>query len=171
MREHIKLLEQTAKLFTEAHKHPAANKMAAELSRWTQALAKLIASTSASSLRTSRRLSYCGDRTGGPVSAWGPFGFYNCIARMQWRPHAWCPGRSSDQCSIRLIKNRQSGASSANRFSDRIWFSSRDRMAILGHFRRSSARATVGSASLMLLLSPRRKTKDLQIWRLQVFVR
>jgi hypothetical protein len=25
----------------------------------------------ASSLRTSRRLSYCGDRTGGPVSAWG----------------------------------------------------------------------------------------------------
>jgi len=26
---------------------------------------------SASSLRTSRRLSYCGDRTGGPISAWG----------------------------------------------------------------------------------------------------
>ena len=41
---------------------------------------------SASSLRTSRRLSYCGDRTGGPISAWGPFGFYNCIARMQCRP-------------------------------------------------------------------------------------
>ena len=38
-----------------------------------------------SSLRMSRRLSYCGDRTGRPVSAWGPFGIYNCIARMQWR--------------------------------------------------------------------------------------
>jgi hypothetical protein len=74
MREHIKLLGQTAKLFTEAHKHPAANKMAAELSRWRQALAKLIAATSASSLRTSRRLSYCGDRTGGPISAWGAVG-------------------------------------------------------------------------------------------------
>ena len=34
----------------------------------------------ASSLRTWRRLSYCGDRTGGPVSAWGPFGFCNCCS-------------------------------------------------------------------------------------------
>ena len=45
MREHIKLLEQTAKLFAEAQKHPAANKTAAELRRWRQALAKLIAAT------------------------------------------------------------------------------------------------------------------------------
>jgi hypothetical protein len=45
MREHIKLLEQTAKLFAEAQKHPAAAKTAAELSRWRQALAKLIAAT------------------------------------------------------------------------------------------------------------------------------
>jgi len=45
MREHIKLLEQTAKLFAEALKHPAATKTAAELSRWRQALAKLIVAT------------------------------------------------------------------------------------------------------------------------------
>ena len=45
MREHIKLLEQTAKLFAEAQKHPAAKKTAAELSHWRQALAKLIAAT------------------------------------------------------------------------------------------------------------------------------
>ena len=45
MREHIKLLEQTAKLFAEAQKHPAATKTAADLSRWRQALAKLIAAT------------------------------------------------------------------------------------------------------------------------------
>jgi hypothetical protein len=45
MCEHIKLLEQTAKLFAEAQKHPAANNTAAELSRWRQALAKLIAAT------------------------------------------------------------------------------------------------------------------------------
>ena len=45
MREHIKLLEQTAKLFAEARKHPAATKTAAELSRWRQALAKLIVAT------------------------------------------------------------------------------------------------------------------------------
>ncbi|MGO9845718.1 MAG: hypothetical protein ACLPKT_03710 [Methylocella sp.] len=45
MREHIKLLEQTAKLFAEAQKHPPATKTAAELSRWRQALAKLIAAT------------------------------------------------------------------------------------------------------------------------------
>ena len=45
MREHIKLLERTAKLFTEAQKHPAVTKTAAELSRWRQALAKLIAAT------------------------------------------------------------------------------------------------------------------------------
>ena len=45
MREHIKLLEQTAKLFAEAQKHPAATKTVAELSRWRQALAKLITAT------------------------------------------------------------------------------------------------------------------------------
>jgi hypothetical protein len=45
MREHIKLLEQTAKLFAEAQKHPPATKTVAELSRWRQALAKLIAAT------------------------------------------------------------------------------------------------------------------------------
>jgi hypothetical protein len=45
MREHIKLLEKTAKLFAEARKHPAATKTAAELSRWRQALAKLTAAT------------------------------------------------------------------------------------------------------------------------------
>jgi hypothetical protein len=33
MREHIKLLEQTARLFAEAQKQPAANNMAAERSR------------------------------------------------------------------------------------------------------------------------------------------
>ena len=45
MREHIKLLERTAKLFTEAQKHSAVTKTAAELSRWRQALAKLTAAT------------------------------------------------------------------------------------------------------------------------------
>ncbi len=45
MREHIKLLEQTAKLFAEAQKQPAATKTAAELSSWRQALAKLTAAT------------------------------------------------------------------------------------------------------------------------------
>jgi hypothetical protein len=47
MREHIKLLEQTAKLFAEAQKHAtaAANKMVAELSRWRKSLAKLNAAT------------------------------------------------------------------------------------------------------------------------------
>jgi len=45
MGEHIKLLEQTAKLFAEAQKHPAATKTATELSRWRQALAKLTAAT------------------------------------------------------------------------------------------------------------------------------
>jgi hypothetical protein len=60
---------------------------------------------SASSLRTSRRVSYCGDRTGGPVSTWGPFflQLYRSDA-MAPRTPAWCPGRSSDQCSIRPIK-------------------------------------------------------------------
>ena len=38
------------------------------------------------------------------------------------RTHAWCPGRSSDKCSIRLIKNRQWRSSSAHRFPDRIGF-------------------------------------------------
>jgi hypothetical protein len=45
LREHIKLLEQTAKLFAEGQKHPATKKSAAELSLWRQALAKLIAAT------------------------------------------------------------------------------------------------------------------------------
>ena len=45
MREHIKLLEKTAKRFAEARNHPAATKTAAELSRWRQALAKLTAAT------------------------------------------------------------------------------------------------------------------------------
>jgi hypothetical protein len=45
MREHIKLLEQTAKLFAEGEKHPAANKTAAELSLWTKALAQLTGAT------------------------------------------------------------------------------------------------------------------------------
>ncbi len=45
MREHIKLLEKTAKLFAEAQKQPAANKTAAELSRWRKSLAKLTAAT------------------------------------------------------------------------------------------------------------------------------
>ena len=45
MREHIKLLEKTAKLFAEAKKQPAANKTAAELSRWRKSLAKLTAAT------------------------------------------------------------------------------------------------------------------------------
>ena len=45
MREHIKLLEQTARLFAEAQKHSAANKMAAERSRWRISLAKLTAAT------------------------------------------------------------------------------------------------------------------------------
>jgi hypothetical protein len=45
MREHIKLLEKTARLFAEARKHPAATKTAAELSRWRQTLAKLTAAT------------------------------------------------------------------------------------------------------------------------------
>ena len=45
MREPIKLLEQTAKPFAKAQKHPAAKKAAAELSHWRQALAKLIAAT------------------------------------------------------------------------------------------------------------------------------
>ena len=45
MREHIILLQQTAKLFAEAQKHPAAKKTAVELSRWRQALTKLTAAT------------------------------------------------------------------------------------------------------------------------------
>jgi hypothetical protein len=40
----------------------------------------------ASSLRTLRRVSYCGDRIGGPVSAWAVVLFCNCIARTHWRP-------------------------------------------------------------------------------------
>jgi hypothetical protein len=115
MREHIKLLEQTAKLFTEANKHPAANKMAAELSRWRQALAKLIAATSASSLRTSRRLSYCGDRTGGPISAWGAVGLlqlYCSDARVPEPMHGAQVAAVPNV--LRAIKNRQSRSSSAN---------------------------------------------------------
>ena len=49
---------------------------------------------SASSIRTSRRVSYCGDRTGGPVSAWGAVPFYNRIARMQWRQNPCMVPRS-----------------------------------------------------------------------------
>ncbi len=76
---------------------------------------------SASSLRTSRRLSYCGNRTGGPISAWGGrSAFTNVLLGCNGaRTHACCPGRSSAQCSIRPIKKRQSRSSSANRFPDR----------------------------------------------------
>ena len=41
MRERIRLLEKTVRLFAEAQKQPAANKTAAELSRWRKSLAKL----------------------------------------------------------------------------------------------------------------------------------
>jgi hypothetical protein len=37
-------------------------------------------------------------------------------------PEPQCPGRSSGQCPIRLIKNRQLRPSSANLFSDWIGF-------------------------------------------------
>ena len=77
---------------------------------------------SASSLRTSRRVMYCGDRIGGPVSAWGAVPFLQLYrsGAMASRTHAWCPSRSSDQCSIRLIKNRQSRSSSANGFQHAV---------------------------------------------------
>jgi hypothetical protein len=37
------------------------------------------------------------DRTGVPVSAWGPLGFYNCIARMQWRQNPCVLPRSQQR--------------------------------------------------------------------------
>ena len=45
MREHITLLQQTAKLFGEAQKHLAAKKTAVEVNRWTKALTKLTAAS------------------------------------------------------------------------------------------------------------------------------
>ena len=71
--------------------------------------------------RYERRVSYCGDRTGGPVSAWGPFLFVTVSLGCNGARNL-CMVRSSDQCSNRLIKNRQWRSSSATRFPDRKVF-------------------------------------------------
>src|ERR1019366_6844808 len=76
---------------------------------------------SASSLRTSRCMTSVVTEQADPFRRGGPFRFtilsLGCNDAQNPRMG---PGRSSDQCSIRLIKNRQSRSSSANRFPDRI---------------------------------------------------
>ena len=56
-------------------------------------------------LRTSRRVSYCGDRTCAPVGRW-TIRFYNRIPRMQQRrePTRGAEIASFHQCSIQLIE-------------------------------------------------------------------
>ena len=78
---------------------------------------------SASSLRTSRRVSYCGDRTGGPVWRWRRFLFITVSLGCNGAEN---PCMVPTLQHIRLIKNHQWRSSSANRFPAVDRFLSRD---------------------------------------------
>jgi len=68
-------------------------------------------------------VSYCGDRTGGPVSAWGPFPF-TTVSLGYNGAHNPCMGPRSQQQPMFYSTNQKSSVaiSSANRFPDRIGF-------------------------------------------------